>query len=117
MLGFETQQQTLFCGNLGNEYILQVTASAVSLINLATHYVSQWKTDQNISVVSCNLQASQIVVATRSILHYLEIHGEEIAEKAHLKMEYEIACLDISPVEGKTSTLCAVGLWTDISVR
>lgn len=34
-------------------------------------------------------------------------------------MEYEVACLDISPLEdnGTKSDLVAVGLWTDISVR
>lgn len=38
---------------------------------------------------------------------------------SHAELENEVACLDITPLtEGaETSTLCAVGLWTDISIR
>ena len=33
-------------------------------------------------------------------------------------MSHEVACLDINPLsEAGTSSLCAVGLWTDISVQ
>jgi DNA damage-binding protein 1 len=31
-------------------------------------------------------------------------------------MEYEVACLDISPLQPQLN-LCAVGLWTDMSAR
>lgn len=34
-------------------------------------------------------------------------------------MEHEVACADISPLRGDSqkAELCALGLWTDISVR
>jgi len=34
-------------------------------------------------------------------------------------MEYEVACIDISPLSenAETAEVCAVGLWTDISAR
>ena len=34
-------------------------------------------------------------------------------------MEYEVACIDITPltVDKQHADLCALGLWTDISVR
>lgn len=34
-------------------------------------------------------------------------------------MEHEVACLDVTPLNGSDtmSTLCAIGLWTDISAR
>ena len=34
-------------------------------------------------------------------------------------MEYEVACLDITPLKdgANKSEICAVGLWTDISTR
>lgn len=34
-------------------------------------------------------------------------------------LEYEVACLDITPLSegGKTADIIAVGLWTDISAR
>lgn len=35
------------------------------------------------------------------------------------EMEHEVACLDITPLgdSGGESSICAVGLWTDISAR
>ena len=38
---------------------------------------------------------------------------------SHVTLEYEIACVDAQPlVPGHTAaSLCAVGLWTDMSVR
>lgn len=38
---------------------------------------------------------------------------------SHAVMEYEVACVDITPqTEGRDrADLCAVGLWTEISVR
>ena len=38
---------------------------------------------------------------------------------SHVVMEYEVACVDITPLgEGREKAeLCAVGLWTEISVR
>ena len=34
-------------------------------------------------------------------------------------LEYEVACLDLTPITAETSKadICAVGLWTDISAR
>ncbi|PRD17833.1 UNVERIFIED_CONTAM: DNA damage-binding protein 1 [Trichonephila clavipes] len=33
-------------------------------------------------------------------------------------MNYEIACIDINPLDSRAiSDICAVGLWTDISIR
>ena len=38
---------------------------------------------------------------------------------SHVSMEHEVACVDITPLgEGREKAdLCAVGLWTEISVR
>lgn len=37
----------------------------------------------------------------------------------HIQLEYEISCLDINPIGEKSihSSIAAVGMWTDISVR
>lgn len=50
---------------------------------------------------------------------YLEIGNGKLTEVKHIQLEYEISCLDINPI-GETSSyssLAAVGMWTDISVR
>lgn len=38
----------------------------------------------------------------------------------HVTLEYEVACLDLTPLSAETTAkaeICAVGLWTDISAR
>jgi len=38
---------------------------------------------------------------------------------SHVTMEHEVACIDITPLDvtSNHANLCALGLWTDISVR
>lgn len=52
-------------------------------------------------------------------LVYLEIGHGLLTEVKHTQLEYEISCLDINPIGENSdySTLAAVGMWTDISVR
>jgi len=42
-----------------------------------------------------------------------------VATYSTCTMEYEVACLDLSPLteSGSQSDICAVGLWTDISAH
>jgi DNA damage-binding protein 1 len=114
--GFDTTQQTLFCGNVRDDLLLQVTANNIRLISTETKQMcNEWTPEQHISVVSSN--TSQIVCAARNQLYYLEIHDQLIKLVNKTQTEFEIACLDINPISGTKSSLCAVGLWTDISVR
>ncbi|KAL5977135.1 DNA damage-binding protein 1a [Asimina triloba] len=50
---------------------------------------------------------------------YLEIGDGTLTEVKHAQLEYEISCLDINPIgtNPNYSSLAAVGMWTDISVR
>lgn len=32
-------------------------------------------------------------------------------------MSHEVACVDINPLDKDKASLCAIGLWTDISVQ
>lgn len=45
--------------------------------------------------------------------------GFVIVWRSSTEMEHEVACLDITPLgdSGGESSICAVGLWTDISAR
>ena len=47
------------------------------------------------------------------------IGGSVPSSTSHAVMEYEVACVDVTPLaEGRDQAdLCAVGLWTDVSVR
>lgn len=79
--------------------------------------VDEWKPPggKRIGVVSCN--STQIVIASACDVYYIEINECKLVEKSHKALEYEVACLDITPLDdGKCkSDLVAVGLWTDIS--
>lgn len=80
--GFASDQQTLYCGNVVHEQIIQVTPLSARLISVQNKtLLAEWKppNDKNISVVSCNF--TQIVVSTGSVLYYLEIHPNELIMK------------------------------------
>ncbi|XP_070551484.1 DNA damage-binding protein 1-like [Ptychodera flava] len=118
--GFDSDQQTFYCGNVSYGQIVQITPASVRLVSAETkRMVWEWKpsSGKNISVASCNTR--QIVCAVGSELFYLEIHAGEVTQISTVTMDHEVACLDITPtVEGSDmADLCAVGLWTDISSR
>uniref|UniRef100_A0A4W3I875 DNA damage-binding protein 1 n=1 Tax=Callorhinchus milii TaxID=7868 RepID=A0A4W3I875_CALMI len=119
MPGFVDDQQTFYCGNVAHQQLIQITSGSVRLVSQEPKsLVSEWKepNGKNVSVASCN--SSQVVVAVGRVLYYLEIHPVELRQISSIEMEHEVACLDITPLEGSTmSPLCSVGLWTDISAR
>ncbi|XP_061415888.1 DNA damage-binding protein 1 [Lethenteron reissneri] len=118
--GFCDEQQTFYCGNVANEQLIQITCGSVRLVDHKSKaLVSEWKepSGKNISVASCN--SAQVVCAVGRMLFYLDISAGQLKQVSSTEMEHEVACLDISPLgDGAgNSTLCAVGLWTDISAR
>lgn len=52
-------------------------------------------------------------------LIYLEITNSKLVEVKHVELEHAISCLDINPIgeNPQYSSLAAVGMWTDTSVR
>ncbi|XP_078433681.1 DNA damage-binding protein 1a-like [Wolffia australiana] len=62
----------------------------------------------------------QVLLATGGgHLVYLEIGDGKLREVKHIQLEYDVSCLDINPIDENSnySSLAAVGMWTDISVR
>lgn len=61
--------------------------------------ISEWTPPnfKRISVVSCN--TAQIVVASACDVYYLEIENGKLNNKAQTTLEYEVACLDITPLD------------------
>uniref|UniRef100_A0A6B2KWM0 DNA damage-binding protein 1 n=1 Tax=Arcella intermedia TaxID=1963864 RepID=A0A6B2KWM0_9EUKA len=119
--GFLLDQQTLYCGNvIGNQYI-QITMKAVNLIDAVTESkVATWTTpeDSKISVCSANFQQVAIAIKGKELV-ILEISPKELKQVGKQIMPYDIACINIDPLKNSNdkASLCAVGLWTDISVR
>ncbi|XP_058607056.1 DNA damage-binding protein 1 isoform X1 [Onychostoma macrolepis] len=118
--GFVDNQQTFFCGNVAHQQLIQITSASVRLVTQDSKaLVSEWKEPQgrNISVASCN--STQVVLAVGRVLYYLQILTGELKQISSTEMEHEVACLDITPLgeSAGESSICAVGLWTDISAR
>ncbi|XP_043089547.1 DNA damage-binding protein 1 [Puntigrus tetrazona] len=118
--GFVDNQQTFFCGNVAHQQLIQITSVSVRLVTQdSKSLVSEWKEPQgrNISVASCN--STQVVLAVGRVLYYLQILTGELKQISSTEMEHEVACLDITPLgeSAGESSICAVGLWTDISAR
>ncbi|KAH7969526.1 hypothetical protein HPB52_019302 [Rhipicephalus sanguineus] len=86
LAGFDTSQQTFFCGNVRNKQLIQVTAAAVRLVDSQTkQLLNEWKPPgaRNISVVTCN--QSQVVCAVRKEVFCLEI-GDGVLNQISLAL-------------------------------
>lgn len=116
--GFLSDQQTFYCANVDFGQIIQVTPMTARLIQCDNKsMICEWKPpdDKRIGVVACN--SCQMVCATACDIYYIEIEAGKLVHKSTVTLEYEVACLDISPLDenASRSELVAVGLWTDIS--
>ncbi|CAL9145369.1 unnamed protein product [Musa hybrid cultivar] len=120
--GFCAEAQTLFCQNAIHDQLVQVTANSVRLVSSTTReLLHEWNAPSGYSVNVATANASQVVLLATGGGHlvYLEIGNGKLTEVKHVQLDYEISCLDINP-SGENpnySTLAAVGMWTDISVR
>ncbi|XP_014257625.1 DNA damage-binding protein 1 isoform X2 [Cimex lectularius] len=118
--GFQSELQTMYCGNASANTVIQVVYSSVRLISLEPQQViSEWKPEdkRTISVVASN--NIQIVCASGGDLYYLKIMDNEIKFVWSITLKHEVSCLDVTPLlpEDTTSDYVAVGLWSDISAR
>eukprot|EP01112_Ceratiomyxa_fruticulosa_P020970 TRINITY_DN7283_c0_g1_i2.p1 TRINITY_DN7283_c0_g1~~TRINITY_DN7283_c0_g1_i2.p1 ORF type:complete len:1042 (-),score=227.88 TRINITY_DN7283_c0_g1_i2:442-3567(-) len=123
--GFTSESQTLYCGNVINGQIIQVTSNVITLVSTEGFMVnSTWSPPQgsSINLASCNKSQVLISIGGNTVI-YLEIQGTEFKEISRKVLEHEIACLDVSPLTGENdqenekANVCAVGLWGDISLR
>lgn len=141
--GFQSELQTFYCGNTSDNKMVQITSASVRLICLETkRLVSEWNVPagKSINVVSCNGQ--QAVCATGNILYYIEIGTDTVIQNGYelfscfyfkyylnyfyfyisrfITLEHEVSCLDVCSFKNefdKNTSLVAVGLWMDISVK
>ncbi|CAF1046921.1 unnamed protein product [Rotaria sordida] len=118
LAGFDFQHQTLFCANVISDQYLQITTHSIRLIgNNGKDLLVEWMNDQNeITVGSSN--TTQCVCASGNQLFYFEIGRASLTEINKCKLPYNIACLDVTPLnpQEERTNLCVVGLWTQISV-
>ena len=122
--GFDSDAQTLVCANVIGDLVVQVSKSGVALVTCETFdRVGAWAPPAGQRVVLAAASASQVLLTTGGgRLVYLEIDAaaRTVVEKTAVVLEHEISCLDIHTLDAApdaAATICAVGLWTEISVR
>lgn len=138
--------KTLCCQNLLGDAWLQVTEHEARVVNSHSFALSStWSPPPGSRITVAAANPTQVVVATSGgVLVYLEVQGgQQLVEVAQVKMDHEIACVDITPLvsdasidnkddvkmEDATATtptqwelgavrasICVVGLWTNFSV-
>ena len=92
--------QTLWCGNVLHDQLVQVTNKELRLINAGTQQlVSAWSPPEENSIIIVNGNASQICVATNTgKVVLLLIEDGAIAEQGHVQIDGEVSCLDLTPI-------------------
>ena len=140
LAGLVSTSSSLYVGNVQvGDTIVQITETEVRLIAAnSMECTAKWSPAdlsetadaQVITVASAN-EAGQIVVALRGgVLLYLRVKDASTIEMVYkTKLEREVSCVDLHPfvahdsasameVEGSpTSSMVAVGLWDDFTVR
>jgi len=128
--GLESGASTMFVTNVVGNLFLQITETQLRLADEDGTVLDTMEPESQITVATAN-GAGQIAVALRGgKVLYVEIEGQKLHEKASKKMDREVSCLDINPFlsaemcsasllqkRGQKSTLVAVGLWDDFTVR
>ncbi|XP_023326230.1 DNA damage-binding protein 1 [Eurytemora carolleeae] len=118
--GFSSDQQTFFAGNTDFDQILQITPGGVRLVSSQSKdLVDLWNPPGGKQISVCGTNGSQVLVACGSVLFYLEVQSNKLALRGDCTLEFEVACIDLTPIEeGETrAEIASIGLWTDISVR
>lgn len=124
--GFSSQEQTIFCSNVINKQFVQITESSIRLVDCGTLKLNSSYSPpkgKKINVGSCNSQ--QVLISTGSgHLMYFEIANNQLMLKQETDLEYEISCVNLNVLNNESgsngqskASICAVGLWTDVSVR
>jgi DNA damage-binding protein 1 len=117
MDGFDHSARSIWCGNVADEYLVQVTEKSMRLVSSSMKaLVNEWSPPdgERISVVAGN--ARQILLAVGKItLVYLRVDNGEVIEVARVEIGHEIACLNVCALGAASATgeaaLAAVGDW------
>ncbi|KAI8896806.1 CPSF A subunit region-domain-containing protein [Globomyces pollinis-pini] len=117
MSGFAVNRKTLCAANVGNS-IIQVTQNAILTLSSSTFAVNfSWKNPEDSVIIHASIHNADMVVSlTGGRLLYFKIssNGECVLIEDKL-LNSEISCLNIAKIG--TTTFCAVGFWTDSSIR
>ncbi|EIE24281.1 hypothetical protein COCSUDRAFT_28729 [Coccomyxa subellipsoidea C-169] len=113
--GFSADAQTLCCGNTVSDHLVQVAGADVRLVDASTRQLThQWRPPAGLNINVASVSPTQASPSTaHGNLVYLELGESGIEQKGHVKLDAEVACVDISPLseDGEAASLLAVGTW------
>ncbi|KAG7666932.1 hypothetical protein KSW81_000683 [Nannochloris sp. 'desiccata'] len=114
--GFDSAAQTLWCGNMLHDQIVQVTDKELRILNAETKQaVSNWAPPEGKRIIVVNGNASQVCVATNAgNVVLLRVENGSVVEVGHTKIEGEVSCLDLSPIgaNSDSANLLTIGTWS-----
>jgi DNA damage-binding protein 1 len=134
--GLDATASTLYVGNMeSGSRLLQITASEVRLLEFSGEIVSTWSSQ--ITIATANESGQIALSLPGGILVYLVIDGDAIRKVHEKQFDREVSCIDIQPFSSNctdevsmeidktssskrlavSSSLIAVGLWDDFTVR
>lgn len=145
--GVAAVEQSIYCGNVINGMMVQITSNAVRLVQYddplphRNGLISQYVSPTRITVATANM--SQILlVASGGLLTYLvvDVESNSLVEVSSIKLDKDVACLSLLPLPGtgtgsvtsnamdvdtplhaeeevKRTNFAVVGMWTDESIR
>ena len=103
--GVTFQSKTLFCANISNGNVLQITEKSIKLVDKNNFEVlSEWKPENEedlIHLADVNEFQQILISVGKSDLIYLEISNEnQIQITNKIEMEHEVSCLNIHSLSG-----------------
>jgi len=122
--GFDLDAQTIDCVSLfSHNLYIQITQKSINLIDtVSLKKVDSWQPPNSASIINLSSRNNnQILISIGKDVYYFEIsHDRRLCFMKQVSLPHEISCLDISSFGDErhsNSVICAVGLWTDISIR
>jgi len=114
--GFDHSCQTIWCGNIKGDNLIQVTEKSLRLVSSSMKsLIQEWTPGEGLGVTLAAGNAEQVVVATGKLLIYLSVGGGKVEELGRTSADKEISCVNVSPLgvgnDKGSSTIVAVGMW------
>ncbi|KAG9672860.1 DNA damage-binding protein 1, partial [Aureobasidium melanogenum] len=115
--GLDLSQSTLFATNLSKGRILQITASAVHIVDPESGMkLASWSPEGGSSIAAASVADNNILVSVSGVgLSMLDVSSDNVKVTASRTFDAgsQVACISLSPTLRNT---CVVGFWQDASI-
>jgi DNA damage-binding protein 1 len=129
--GLESNESTLYVGNVVGNLYVQITEQKLRLSTPAGDVLDTWTHPEGSNItVGVGNESGQIAIALRGgIVVYFEIQDNKLIKCQEKQMDKEVSCMNINPftplpssmqTDGNAtnkSSVLAAGLWDDFTVR